>query len=44
MNMAKRFDNNKNDKKLERAIRRNWIIMGITLAAIIVLYVIASRG
>lgn len=42
--MAKRFDNNKNDKKLERAIRRNWIIMGITLAAIIVLYVIASRG
>ena len=42
--MAKRFDNNKNDKKLERAIRRNWIIMGVTLAAIIVLFVVASRG
>lgn len=42
--MAKRFDNNKNDKKLERAITRNWIIMGITLAAIIILYVIALRG
>lgn len=42
--MAKRFDNDKNNKKLERAIMRNWIIMGVTLAAIIVLYVIASRG
>ena len=42
--MAKRFDNDKNNKKLERTIRRNWIIMGISLAAIIVLFVIASRG
>lgn len=43
--MAKRFDNNKNDKKLERTIRRNWIIMGATLAAIIILFVIsASNG
>lgn len=42
--MAKRFDNNKSDRKLERAIRRNWIIMGISLAAIIVLFVISSRG
>ncbi len=42
--MAKRFDNNKNDKKLERTITRNWIIMGISLAAIIVLLVISSRG
>ena len=42
--MAKRFDKNKNDNKLERTIRRNWIIMGVTLAAIIVLYVIAGRG
>lgn len=42
--MAKRFDNNKNDKKLERAIRRNWIIMGVTLAAIIVLFIVSSRG
>ena len=42
--MAKRFDNNKNNKKLERAIRRNWIIMGVTLAAIIILFVIASQG
>ena len=42
--MAKRFDNDKNNNKLERTIRRNWIIMGVTLAAIIVLFVIASRG
>lgn len=41
--MAKRFNNDKNDKKLERTIRRNWIIMGVTLAAIIVLYVIAAN-
>lgn len=42
--MAKRFDNNKNDKKLERTIRRNWIIMGVTLAAIIILFVVAANG
>lgn len=42
--MAKRFNNDKNDKKLERVIRRNWIIMGVTLAAIIILFVISSRG
>ena len=42
--MAKRFDKKKDDNKLERTIRRNWIIMGVTLAAIIVLFVIASRG
>lgn len=42
--MAKRFDNKKNDNKLERTIRRNWIIMGVTLVAIIVLFIVASRG
>lgn len=42
--MAKRFNNDKNEKKLERAIRRNWIIMGVTLAAIIILFVVSSRG
>ncbi len=42
--MAKRFDNKKDDKKLERTIARNWIIMGISLAAIIVLFVISLRG
>ncbi len=42
--MAKRFDNDKNNKKLERTIRRNWIIMGVTLAAIIVLFIYSSRG
>ena len=42
--MAKRFDKKKDDNKLERAIRRNWIIMGVTLVVIIVLFVIASRG
>lgn len=35
--MAKRYDKNKNDRKLERTITRNWIIMGVSLAAIIVL-------
>lgn len=42
--MAKRFDNNKNDKKLERTIRRNWIILGVTLVAIIILLIVSSRG
>lgn len=42
--MAKRFNNDKNDKKLERAIRRNWIIMGVTLAAIIVLFIVSANG
>lgn len=42
--MAKRFDNKKDDKKLERAIRRNWIIMGVSLALIIALFVISSHS
>lgn len=41
--MAKRFDKNKKDNRLERAYFRNWIICGISLALIIVLYVIAAR-
>lgn len=40
--MAKRFDRNKKDNRLERAIVRNWIICGISLALIIIL-IIASR-
>ena len=39
--MAKRFDRNKNDKKLERAITRNWIICGVSAALIIVLLFIS---
>ena len=39
--MAKRFDKNKNDKKLERAIMRNWIICGASLLAIIIMYLSA---
>jgi hypothetical protein len=35
--MAKR-DRGKKDNRLERAVIRNWIICGISLAAIIVLY------
>lgn len=35
--MAKRFDNKKNEKKLERLIMRNWIILGVTAALIIAL-------
>ncbi len=41
--MAKRFDNRKNDKKLERTIARNWIICIISGILIVVL-TIASRG
>lgn len=41
--MAKRFDKNNKDKRLERTIIRNWIICGASLAAIIALS-IASKG
>lgn len=41
--MAKRPDKNKNDRKLERTITRNWIIMGASLAAIIALLVMSHR-
>lgn len=41
--MAKRFDDKNSDKKLERAIRRNWIIC-IVSGILIVVLVIASRG
>ena len=40
--MAKRFDNRKNDQKLERTIMRNWIILGVT-AVLIVVLVVYSR-
>lgn len=40
--MAKRFNNNKNDKKLERTIMRNWIILGVTAALIIVLVIYSN--
>ena len=40
--MAKRFDNKDKNKKLERTIRRNWIIMGVSLVAIIVLFIVSS--
>lgn len=40
--MAKRYDRNKKDKQLEHTITRNWIIAGISLAAIIVLFFISS--
>ncbi len=42
--MAKRFDKNKKDNRLERTITRNWIIAGVSLAAIIVLFFISSGG
>lgn len=41
--MAKRFDKNKKDNRLERAYVRNWIICGISLALIIVLYFASVR-
>ena len=41
--MAKRFDNEKNEKKFERTVRRNWIIMGVSLAAIIILFVVSGQ-
>lgn len=39
--MAKRFDRDKNNKKLERTIVRNWIICGISAVLIIVLLLAA---
>lgn len=42
--MAKRYDKNKKNNRLERTIARNWIICGVSLVAIIVLYVIYSSG
>lgn len=41
--MAKRFDKNDKDRKLERAITRNWIICIISGVLIVVL-MFASRG
>lgn len=41
--MAKRFDRDKNNKKLERTIARNWIICGIS-AALIILLIFMSKG
>lgn len=41
--MAKRFDRDKNNKKLERAIARNWIICGIS-AALIIALILFSKG
>ncbi len=35
--MAKRDDRKKNDDKLQKAIIRNWIICGVSGAAIIIL-------
>jgi len=35
--MAKRDDRKKDNNKLERAIVRNWIICGVSAAAIIIL-------
>ncbi len=42
--MAKRDDRKKDDKKLERAIMRNWIICGASLIAIIALSFISKMG
>ena len=42
--MAKRFDNKKNDKKLEKLIMRNRIILGVTAALIIVLVIMSKTA
>lgn len=42
--MAKRYDKNKNDKRLEHTITRNWIICGISLVLIIVLTVVSKTA
>lgn len=36
-NMAKRGNNDKKDDKLQRTIRRNWIICGVSALLIILL-------
>lgn len=40
--MAKREDKNKNSNNLQRAVMRNWIICGVSLALIIILYLWAK--
>ncbi len=40
--MAKKDMNKRDDKRLERAIMRNWIIAGVSLALIIMLYFIGK--
>lgn len=40
--MAKKDINKRDDKRLERSIMRNWIIMGVSLALIIILYSIGK--
>lgn len=40
--MAKKDTNKRDDKRLERSIMRNWIIMGVSLILIIVLYSIGK--
>ena len=42
--MAKRFDNKKNDKKLEKLMMRNWIILGVTAALIIALVIMSKTS
>lgn len=37
--MAKRFKNDQNDKKLERIIMRNWIILGVSGALVVALLI-----
>lgn len=39
--MAKRFERDKNNKKLERTIVRNWVICGISAVLIIVLLLVS---
>ncbi len=40
--MAKRDDRRKNEDKLQKAIIRNWIICGVSGAAIIILMLFAK--
>lgn len=39
--MAKRFDKGKKNDRLERTIRRNWIILGVSAVLIIILYFVS---
>lgn len=41
--MAKRYDKNKKNSRFERVYARNWIICGVSLALIILLYFVSMK-
>lgn len=42
--MAKRFNNDENKKKFEKTVTRNWIILGVSGALIIILTIVSRMN